>query len=74
MTEEQIEDFFLQYQHLHPDQVKSATVEDNEFEEFEKELAEECTGVIYETTQIVPYGEEASVFVTEAPPDEWEDV
>lgn len=54
--------------------MKRATVEDDEFEEFEKELAKESAGVLYETTQIIPYGEDAPVFLTEAPPDEWEDV
>jgi hypothetical protein len=75
LTDEQIHDMWLQFKHFHPDKVKSSsTIVDDEFDEFEKELEEESQGVLYDTTRIIPHGEAAPVFVTETPPDEWEDV
>lgn len=79
MTEEQMNDLWLQFSHLHPERVKKADASfvDEGFEEFEQELAAEQEGVLYDDTIIVPYGEEAPVFVTGSgadEADEWEDV
>lgn len=74
LTEEQMHDLWLQFCHFHPDRVKQGqTIEDPEYDDYERQVAEESQGVLYETTRIIPHGEEAPVFVT-APPDEWEDV
>lgn len=77
MTEEQVNDLWLQFSHLHPDQVKKpdTSLFDEEFEDFEKEMAAEAEGVIYDDTVIIPYGEGAPVFLSVPPAeDEWEDV
>ena len=72
MTEEQVSDLWLQFQFLHPERKPAeATIVDDEFEAYEKELAEESQGVLYDTTEVIPYGEAAPVFLTD---DQWEEV
>lgn len=75
LTDEQMYDLWLQFSFLHPDRVKKpdASFVDEEFEEFEREVAAANEGVLYNDTVVVPYGEAAPVFV-EPPKDEWEDV
>ncbi len=85
MTNEQVYDLFLQYQHLHPPKEKDETYYDPEYEAWEQEVAEENEGVLWPEVQVVPFAA-PDVFVSDSPPEdligfdsgfdagEWEDV